>query len=130
MIVKKIIAGSLAVAVITSPVFGAESCSQLPAHELERHFVIEQEGSCILGRSAESLLGDNMEYLGETYHEIYGVIKAYQTADRLHGYILVEDDLAASLEDANEAIPFIVSIVAIDLGILSAWMLTDMYSRK
>lgn len=92
------------------------------------YFLTSQEQTCVVGRSAEHEIV-NMTHVRLIDHPVFGQVDAYETPNGENGLIVVDDDLAASLEEGNEVIPFIVAVVAADLGILSAWMITDMYSR-
>lgn len=88
-----------------------------------------KENLCVVGASAIGDLKESL-YVGETEHEIYGSIRVYSNPENLMSLAVVSDDLAVMFDSENQIVPFIVAVVATDLGIITAWMLTDMYSRK
>ena len=104
------------------------ACETLTPEFKANHFLSPLEnGICVVGQSGEAQL--DMTHLMRLHDEKYGEVALYKSDA---GHFLVIDDMFASLLESSkqdEVVPFIVSIVAIDLGILSAWMLTEMYSE-
>lgn len=128
--IRKLIATVLLAAQLPVTAIAGTACDAfLSEADKQEYFYSEAEATCFVGESAAQVLEADHHYVGTTQHEELGYLAVYESKNGKFGAIVVSDELAAFLDQQNEVVPFIVTVVAADLAILTAWMLADMYAQ-
>jgi hypothetical protein len=123
---KKFLAAVLASTVLSSSAMASSVCNLYSQGNPVRSL----KSTCLVGESASADFS-KLNYIGSTYNVNFGQIEVYESKDGKHGILLVDDYIARGgmYESDEKIVPFIMAVVAADLGIISAWVITDMYSK-